>query len=468
MLYNTNMKTHKLAYFLITLIFVLNSVALPALAQSEFNPNYILADQDLFDYNSLTFDQIRSFLSEKKSTLSTYRDPITSMLAADIIYRAAQDYQVNPKYIIALLQKEQSLIENSSPSEKKYDWATGYGICDSCSMDDPRLLKFKGFYNQIFSAAKFVRLEHDENLIVNGKTFTGFGPGITKKVDGVTVTPANNATSLLYTYTPHIQGNELLWTIWLRYFARSYPDGMLLNVEGDKEVWIIKNGVRRQFGSRAVYLSYYSNFDRVVSVNETELKKYPTGPIIKFPIYSFLRSPKGTVYLLLPDDVIRGFDSKESLRKIGINPDEILDVAIEDLAQYVEGSPITIKSLYPLGTLIQNSKTGGVYFVQEGVKYPIPSRAILNINFPGRKITKKMTTEELDGFTIGGPVLFKDGELVRSSDDPAVYLISAKKRRPIASESAFIKLGLEWKNVLVTDSSSLLIHELGQPVTDPF
>ena len=468
MLYNVNMKTHKIAYFLIAIVFLFNSVAYPVMAQSDFNPNYILADQDLFDYESLSFDQIRSFLSEKGSTLSYYKDPITSMLAADIIYHAAQDYKVNPKYLIALLQKEQSLIEHGSPSDKKYDWATGYGICDSCSMDDPKLLKFKGFYNQVYSAAKFIRLENDENLLVGGKTFTGFGPGITKRVDGVSVTPANNATSLLYTYTPHIQGNELLWTIWLRYFARSYPDGMLLNVEGEREVWLIKDGVRRQFATRSVYLSYYPDFKRVVSVNETELKKYPQGPEIKFGIYSFLRSPKGTVYLLLPDDVIRGFASKEALRQIGINPSEIIDVEQEDLNQYSEGQPITIKSMYPLGTLIQNSKTGGVYFVQEGVKHPIPSKAILKANFGSKKITSKLTPEKLDQFTTGEPVLFRDGDLVKSPTDPAVYLISGKKRRPILSESAFTKLGLEWSNVIETDDASLLIHELGEPVSDPF
>lgn len=462
------MPTHKIAYFLIAIIFIFDSLVLPVFAQSDFNPNYILADQDLFDYNSLSFDQIRAFLAEKGGSLSTYKDPITSMLAVDIIYRAAQDYQINPKYIIALLQKEQSLIENGSSIDKKYDWATGYGICDICSMDDPKLLKFKGFYNQVFSATKFIRLELKDNLLPNGKTFTGFGPGLTKKVDGVSVTPANNATALLYTYTPHLQGNELLWTIWLRYFARSYPDGMLLNVEGEREVWLIKDGVRRQFASRSVYSSYYPDFKRVVSVNETELKKYPQGPEIKFPVYSFLRSPKGTVYLLLPNDLIRGFASKEALRQIGINPAEIIDLEQADLAQYAEGQPITTKSIYPLGTLIQNNKTGGIYFVQDEVKHPIPSKAILKTNFGSKKITSQMSPEKLEEFTTGEPVLFRDGDLIKSTSDPAVYLISDKKRRPIASESAFTKLGLEWSNVIVTDDASLLIHELGQPVTDPF
>ena len=143
------MKKAKIAYFLI-LILTLSLPLTPAWAQGTFNPNYVLADQDVFDYKSMTYQQIYDFLKAKGSSLTTYKDPITSMLAADIIYRAAQDYRVNPKYLLALLQKEQSLIENGTPTAKKYDWATGYGICDGCSMDDPKLQRFKGFFNQIF------------------------------------------------------------------------------------------------------------------------------------------------------------------------------------------------------------------------------------------------------------------------------------------------------------------------------
>ena len=37
---------------------------------------------------------------------------------------------------------------------------------------------------------------------VRGATQTGWGPGITKMVDGRPVTPVNKATAILYTYTP--------------------------------------------------------------------------------------------------------------------------------------------------------------------------------------------------------------------------------------------------------------------------
>ncbi|MFH1111702.1 MAG: hypothetical protein V1712_01370 [Patescibacteria group bacterium] len=457
----------KIAYFLIVIILAFsptNSLS----AQSNFNPHYIISDQDLFDYQSLNLGQIQKFLEDKNSSLTTYKDPITSMLAADIIYRAAQDYQINPKYLLALLQKEQSLVETAGPASRNYDWATGYGICDDCSMDDPQLLKFKGFFNQVIWAARVIRTKYVTEIENNGKTFTGFGPGVTKAVDGTPVTPANKATAVLYTYTPHLKGNELLWNVWNRYFSRSYPDGSLLNVEGEKEVWSIQNNLRRKFNSRAVYLSYYPNFDRVLTVSDTELKKYPVGNEIKLSAYSFLRSPRGTVYLLLPNGVIRGFDSPKALRQIGINPEEIVDVTFEDLTEYTEGASITVASSYPLGTLIQDKKSGGIYFVQDASKHPIFSREILKSNFASLRISERMTPEELAVFTTGEAVLFKDGDLIRSASDPAVYVISDKRKRPVYSALAFEKLGYDWNNIIVTNDSSLALHELGEPVLEPF
>ena len=172
--------------------------------------------------------------------------------------------------------------------------------------------------------------------------------------------------------------------------------------------------------------------------------------------------------MLLPNETRRGFSSAEALRKIGINPEEIEDVSWEDLTQYAEGEPITIESVQPVGTLIQNSKTGGVYFVENGVKHPIFSKEILVANFGSRKITSKQTTAELEKYITGEPLLFKEGELVKSDSQPAVYVISNKQRRPITSEAAFVKLGYNWDNVIVTNAAAIGVHLLGEPLGEPF
>ncbi|HCM45705.1 MAG: hypothetical protein UV92_C0004G0033 [Parcubacteria group bacterium GW2011_GWA1_43_27] len=458
----------RLFFILIMLAFLASSFwpSAPLAAQTNFAYNYIISDYDLTDYQSMDLNQIQSFLVSKSSSLANYSDPITRLSAAQVIYQSAQDFQISPKFLLALIQKEQSLVEDGTPLPSQYDWATGYAVCDSCSTDDPLIQKFKGFYNQVYNAAKRISTVYLVELESNGQTSSGFGPGIAKQVDGLIVTPANKATAALYTYTPHLHGNELFSQVWERFFAQNYPDGTLLNVEGEREVWLIENGFRRAFANKSVYLSRYSDFDRVLSVSQTDLLKYPLGLEIKFSNYSYLKIPSGTVYLLV-DDELRGFASAEALRRIGVNPEEIINVTETDLKDYHEGQPITINSLYPLGALLQDKTSGGVYWVQDGIKRPIWSREIMQVNFANRKIIAK-SAADLAGYTTGEPVLFRDGELVRSADEPAVYLISNGERRPFRSAEDFLALGFDWQSVIVTTPVALALHDLGEPVIANF
>lgn len=451
-------------FIVVLLTFALAALApgLPVLAQEDFDYDYIISDSDLTDFSSMDLNQIQAFLISKGSSLVSYIDPVTRLRASQIIYQSAQDFQINPKFLLALIQKEQSLIEDITPRPSQYDWATGYAVCDSCSTDDPVLQKFKGFYNQVYNAAKRIRTVYLADLQNLGLTSSGYGPGITKLVDGLAVTPANHATAALYTYTPHLHGNRLMSDVWNRFFARTYPDGTLLNVEGEREVWLIQDGFRRKFTNRSVYLSRYSDFDHVLTVSQTDLIKYPEGKEIKFANYSYLRTPQGTVYLLV-DDQLRGFASAEALRRVGVNPEEIVDVEQKDLSDYAEGRAITVDSLYPLGALLQDKKTGGVYWVQEGVKQPIWSREIMAVNFPGRKVIPR-SSSELDSLTTGDPVLFRDGELIKSKDGPSVYLISNHKRLPFTSAEAFEALGFSWQSIIETSSVAVGLHPLGEPI----
>lgn len=474
MVYYIIMKQRFFRFFFIRWIsgVVLASLLIPfpapqALAQvmESFDYSYIISDDDLTDYNSLNLVQIQSFLELKGSSLATYVDPITRLRPAQIIYNSAQDFQLSPKFLLVLIQKEQSLIEQSSPGQYNYDWATGYAVCDGCDVSDPAIQKFKGFYNQVYNAAKRIRTVYLDNLAKNGQTSSGFGPGISKTVDGVIITPENFATAVLFTYTPHLHGNNLFGTIWQKYFARVYPDGTLLNIDGEKEVWLIENGTRRQFANRSVFLSRYTDFSRVLTINRTELTKYPEGRIIQFPNYAYVRTPSGTVYLIV-DNTIRGFASREALRKIGVNPEEIVDVTQEDLAGYTEGEAITVQSVYPLGQLIQDTKSGGIYWVQNGIRRPLMSKELMTVNFSGKKFIRR-TPEQLSEYALGDPVGFPEGVLVKGSSDPAVYLISNHQRRPFASAEAFEGLGFSWKNIVVTSDSALALHNLGEPLVAP-
>lgn len=233
----------------------------------EFDPNYIISDYDLEDISTMTEEKIQSFLLLRGSALAFYTEEVDGKqkTASQIIYEAAKQYSINPQFLITMLQKEQSLVEDTSPSQGQLDWAMGFGICDSCSKSDPALQELKGFATQVQAVAEKIRLNYLRDLSAKGWTLSGWGPGIPKfTVDGIQVTPVNKATAVLYTYNPY-QGNTQIngrsiganfnfWKIWQRFFARLYPDGTIAQGIKNSLIYLIQDGKKRPYKSMSTFL----------------------------------------------------------------------------------------------------------------------------------------------------------------------------------------------------------------------
>ena len=125
------------------------------------------------------------------------------------------------------------------------------------------------------------------------------------------------------------------------------------------------------------------------------------------------------------------------------------------------GDPITLESTYPTGALLQNNQTGGVYYVENGIKQPIFSRELMEANFRGKVLTQ-VSPEILDEFRLGSPVKFKDGELIQAKGESKVYVIANGQRRWLKTEEAFDSLGYKWDNIIVTSSQAVNLHPLGE------
>jgi len=370
---------------------------------------------------------------------------------AEIIYRAAQEHQISPKVILTTLQKEQSLINNRTPSFNQLDKAMGYRCPDGGSCHPNAL----GFGKQVNGATWQFR-----QYLLNPAQWN-FRVGNTYNLAGYTVSPLTQATAGLYNYTPHYSGNKSFWTLWQRYWGLQYPDGSLVKSDSDSSVWLIQYQSKRLISSYAILLSRF-NPRSILPISARDLEKYELGSPIKFHNYSLLGAPDGKVYLLV-DDELRHIVSEEVFRRVGFQWDEIIDVTEKDLEAYDPGVPITLDSIYPRGALVQDPRTTGVYYVENSVKSPIYSKEIMTANFPGRQIISA-DAKTIDGFADGSPVLFKDGTLVRANDDSKIYVISEGKRRWIVTEEAFANFGYKWDNVIVTSAQAVLAHELGEVI----
>lgn len=439
--------------------------SMPRWASAEgFNPNYIISDYEIFDYSSMNLDNIREFLRSRNSFLSTYstQNPDgKTMTAAEIIYDRAVANKVNPKFILVLLQKEQSLVEGTVPKQSQLDWAAGYGCPDSAVCNT----RWKGFWKQVNSASLQFRDYMDNPHLYTykaGNTYTFTNPYSTTIKEPVIVTPVNQATAALYNYTPHVyNGNLNFYKIWQRFFTKGYPDGSLVQAQGEAGVWLIQDGKKRPFTSKGALTSRF-DINKVLTVNKTDLDKYETGAPIKFAQYSLVRSPRGTIYLLA-DSKKHGIVSQEAFRKIGFNRDEVVNASWQDIDSYAEGAPITATSTYPTGALLQNKTTGGVYWVIEGKKAPIWDKVLLSTRFKNKKIVK-VTPQELDAYPTADPVLYGDGELLKAPLSAAVYVITNGQKRLIASGDVFQSLGYKWSNVITVNKKIINLYPDGEPI----
>lgn len=441
--------------FLFTLLGGYNLSPKLALA-FEFDPNDIINDRELNDYASMDLPAIQDFLNNQAGVLKNYytADYLgQNRLAAEIIYNAAIAYKINPKWILATLQKEQSLVTNPLPKQRDFDWAMGYAVCDSCSTDDPQVMLFKGFGTQVDRATWRIRYYYE-----NPQKFN-FHVGQMYSIDGRDVMVLNQATANLYNYTPHIHGNSNFWNIWNRWFAKIFPDGTLLRQSDTKGIYVIENGQRRPFWSKSALVSRHDE-SKIIEVSKNDLQRYPEGYPIKYPNYSLLKSPAGQIYLIVNNEK-KEIESEEVFKTIGYNPEEVIEVADDELLHYADGRKITLDSVYPAGALLQDKVSGGVFYVEDGIKYPILAKEVLNNNFKNYKLTK-VSAEELTKYvTAANGMKLKDGTLIKMKSDSKVYVISNGQRRWIANESTFNQLGYKWTSIIDVSDKVAGLHPEG-------
>lgn len=462
------MKKHLLASLLIA-----SFLAAPLTSRAaDFDPAYIISDPEILDYNSMNLADITAFINRQGGAIKDYiiteKDGLppesgkTQMTVAEAIYDRAVVNKVNPKFLLVLLQKEQSLLTETEPTARQLDWAAGYGCPDGGGCND----RWRGLWKQINSASLQFRSYMDEPQLYKykaGETYVFTNPYGTISQAEMTVTVANQATAALYNYTPHVyNGNYNFWKLWNRFFTRSFPDGSLVQAQGEVGVWLIQNGTKRPFTSRGALVSRYDP-KRIITIGKSDLDAYPTGTPIKFALYTIVRTPAGDLYLLL-DSTKRKIASPEVFRKIGFNPEEVESASNDDIASYQDSKPVTLEDAYPTGALLRDPATGGVYYVIDGTKAPLTHQVFLKTMFKNTAIIKA-TAEQLADFEKVAPVKFSDGYLLKGDFGPGVYVISNGQKRPVASGEVFESLGYKWENIITVPGKVLDMYPLGEMLT---
>ena len=233
---NKRVTRHGLVYGFLSLLslVLIASTLVPVERAHAFTPSYnqnnLIDNPTLLNNGTMSASVIQTFLSNTGSGLSGYSDveacdstiaPYYShcgqtISAAQIVYDASQAYGINPRAILATMEKEQSLVTDPSPSASQINCAMGYNSCSN----------YVGFFTQVDNGTWVLRYNYEgasghatwlswspganypcrnaSSLysagLYPGNTVVFADPGGTAE----TVTLTNAATASLYCYTPYV------------------------------------------------------------------------------------------------------------------------------------------------------------------------------------------------------------------------------------------------------------------------
>lgn len=153
-----------------------------------------------------THKGIRSVLADTRVTMGD-GDDARDVLVSEAIYSAAKEGGINPLELLVRLQLEQSLVGKQAGDLSDDSLKAKLAIAMGCGCPEAPICKtdptkYTGFYQQVSCAVRVIK-GHMTDVVSKGTTSTGWGPGVESTTeDNADIVPENNATAVLYTYTP--------------------------------------------------------------------------------------------------------------------------------------------------------------------------------------------------------------------------------------------------------------------------
>lgn len=123
-----------------------------------------------------------------------------------------------------------------------------------------------------------------------------------------------------------------------------------------------------------------------------------------------------------------------------------------------------INNLFTEGILVKSTDNPKVYLIDGGTKRWIASAEIFIARGFSWQDIKVVSPTELDPYPEGKIIGWPDGTLIKSTNYPTVYVISLDKKRPFASAEIFTGLGYQWKNIKTISQLELEQYELGNTI----
>lgn len=291
----------------------------PANYPANYNPYMVISDDNWRAGTSMSAGDIQAFLEVNNSVLKGYscaeggpngaHSPIVKP-ASTIIAEASAYWNVNPKLVLATLEKEQSLITQAwhtgtydgpypMPAGTTHStWyhitnAMGVGCYPGSSDTHP------GFGDQVWTGAqKLGSAPTDPSspyYWTPGKVKNVFSYPSAARVD---IVPANQPTWNAYTYTPYFPQISV-WTIYNRFFGDplAYPGKAPIY-----RFYNLKNGSHFYTMSEAERYSVISKWSATYRFEGAAYSINTTSPAMTQPLIRFYNKTNGTHFYTASTD----------------------------------------------------------------------------------------------------------------------------------------------------------------------
>lgn len=279
----------------------------PAAVAADFNPGYLISDYAFYNRFAMTEEEIQAFLDARLPgpcttpyclaiySMTTTDKPVTERCngytgapnesAARIIYKVQLSCGISAKVILVTLQKEQSLITRTAPTDRTLERAMGYFCPDDPSRPgwcDPR---YAGLFNQVYNAAaQFQRYRLQPTSYGHQVRTQAVRYHPNAACGSRTVTIVNNATAGLYNYTPYTPnaaalnnlyglgdscssyGNRNFWRLYTDWFGSPttlVPGGVATERVAGADRWATAASISAQTyptGASTVYIAVGTRF----------------------------------------------------------------------------------------------------------------------------------------------------------------------------------------------------------------
>lgn len=275
-----------------------------------------------------------------------------------------------------------------------------------------------------------------------------------KTIDGVVghkdVAATQCPGNIIYDQLGDIQSQAVL-------YQKAYQK-YVYQVEGSKAVYVISGGYKVKFASKASLPETYQS-RTVQYISKTQLDAYQYKDMIILPDGTLIQEGgEGTVYYL-ENSKKRALSMSESdFLTLGFKSSDVVSISSSEMDFYETGEIIKFG---PEGVLIKDA-SNNVYLIEKGKKRLFTSATLFN--YLKYSWTKVKADSEAGYYIKGENMRYPDGTLLKSKDNPSVYIMDGGKKRTFTSGALFEKLGYKWSNILAIDASEVNAYETGANV----